>query len=41
MLKSKQVFFNDRDGHTVLSLKERKGLRLSHITNVKELDAAE
>lgn len=41
MKKSKEVFFNDRDGHTVLSDKERKGLRLSHITNMRELDAAE
>jgi len=41
MLKAKQVFFNDRDGHTVLSTKERKGLRLTHVTNMKELDAAE
>ncbi len=41
MYKTKQIFFNDRDGHTVLSLKERKGLKLSHITNMKELDAAE
>jgi Fic-DOC domain mobile mystery protein B len=40
-LKAKQVFFNDRDGHTLLSNKERKGLRLTHVTNMKELDAAE
>ena len=36
-----EIFFNDRDGNTVLSGNELKGLRLSHITRMKELDEAE
>lgn len=41
MQSPKQVFFSDRDGQTVLSVKERQGLRLSHVTTMKELDEAE
>lgn len=41
MIAVKGVLFNDRDGHTVLSERERGGLKLSHIANMKELDAAE
>ena len=37
----KGILFNNRDGHTVLSTSELRGLKLSHITNLKELDEAE
>lgn len=37
----KAIYFNDRDGQTVLSAKERAGLTLKHISNMKELDEAE
>jgi Fic-DOC domain mobile mystery protein B len=37
----KQIYFNDRDGQTVLSSKERGGVLLKHISNMKELDEAE
>ncbi len=37
----KEIYFNDRDGNTVLSQDELKGLRLTHITIIKELDEAE
>ncbi len=37
----KKVLFNNRDGHTVLSAQEMKGLKLRHITNMAELDEAE
>lgn len=36
-----EIFFNDRDGNTVLSAEELSGLRLGHITRMKELDEAE
>ena len=41
MTSQKSIFFNDRDGQTVLSPSEKKGLRLKHISNMKELDQAE
>ena len=41
MKSNKKILFNDRDGHTVLSNSERKGLKLSHISNMAELDEAE
>jgi len=41
MEKVKKILFNDRDGHTVLSALERKGIKLSHLTNMAELDEAE
>lgn len=41
MPSQKSVFFNDRDGQTVLSPSEKKGLKLKHISNMKELDQAE
>ena len=37
----KEIYFNDRDGNTVLSQNELKGLKLKHITLMKELDEAE
>lgn len=37
----KRILLNNRDGHTVLSASELKGLRLTHIANLKELDEAE
>jgi len=36
-----EIFFNDRDGNTVLSGSELKGLKLRHITRMRELDEAE
>lgn len=36
-----EIFFNDRNGNTVLSGQELKGLKLRHITRMKELDEAE
>jgi len=41
MLRQKRIFFNDRQGQTVLSPVEKKGLKLTHISNMKELDEAE
>ena len=35
------VFFNDREGNTVLSAGEQAGLRLRHIHQMKDLDEAE
>ena len=37
----KRILFNNRDGHTVLSSSELKGLKLAHITSLRELDEAE
>ena len=37
----KRILFNNRDGHTVLSASELRGLKLAHITNLRELDEAE
>ena len=37
----KKILFNNRDGHTVLSAMEIRGLKLTHITNMKELDEVE
>jgi Fic-DOC domain mobile mystery protein B len=37
----KEIYFNNRDGHTVLSTGERKGLKLKNISNMQELDEAE
>lgn len=37
----KDIYFNDRDGHTILSRDEKVGLLLNHITHLKELDEAE
>jgi Fic-DOC domain mobile mystery protein B len=36
-----RFYFNDRKGNTVLSAKELKGLKLTHITTLTELDEAE
>ena len=35
------ILFNDRNGQTVLSPTELKGIKLSHISNMSELDQAE
>ena len=35
------ILFNDRKGQTILSPTELKGIKLSHITNMSELDEAE
>lgn len=37
----KSIYFNDRNGNTVLSHNELKGLLLNHITLMSELDEAE
>lgn len=37
----REIYFNDRDGQTVLYEKERSGLQLKHLTNIRELDEAE
>lgn len=36
-----EIYFNDRDGNTVLSNNELRGLLLGHITVMRELDEAE
>lgn len=37
----KEIFFNDRDGQTILSRQEIEGIKLDHITTIGELDEAE
>ena len=41
MAYMKNILFNEREGQTILSPKETAGLKLSHITNMGELDEAE
>lgn len=40
-MEIKKILFNNRDGHTVLSTAELRELKLTHITNLRELDEAE
>jgi len=40
-MKFKEIYFNNRAGQTVLSVNEKKGLKLAHIYSIHELNEAE